>query len=387
MLGALESLKGLDWETANRPLRFGFFDAEEIGYLGSDRFLTEIEEFTCNQWRNSSTQAACQEPLRTNLEFTEMQINEIQTVVEIKNVGLAQDNTRLYAHTMHKEADKQFVADIAAKVTAPLIITDVDDTKTPGIPPSSTHSFIKHNSAIKHVVFTGHEAQFINKNIGKPSDNQYDPTYITNAATVTARTLASLCFDAITSEQLNGITANETFITSLMQGFVGAYNDSVVLQEVFNTTSLATDHASLYAQLYNGYVYNMKQQLILNVMKDVVATNVTDIECSTNDDCASVFDKDQFCSTSKRCEQSLLRGHPAYSLAFEYNTGTNQFYIKRDNYPVMTEAVWQDVDFRYILLPSFWTGRIAIGFGVVLWLFLCIGGATFWNWNLKFLKK
>ena len=387
LLGALQSLKNLDWENADRPLRFGFFDAEEIGYLGSDRFLTEIEDFKCNSWSNTSTHAQCQEPLRADLEFTEMKISEIQTVVEIKNVGLAQDDTKLYAHTMHKDTDKQFISQISSKVTAPLTITEVDETKTPGIPPSSTHSFIKHNPSIQHVVFTGHEAQFINKNVGKPSDNQYDPKYITNAATVTARTLASLCFDSISETDLNTITANETFITSVMQGFVGAYNDSQVLHEVFNTTSLATDHASIYSQLYNGYVYYLKQQLIERVLKDVVATNVTDVECSSDSDCASIFDKDQYCSTEGKCEQSLIRGHPAYSLAFEYDLEEYQFYIKRDNYPVMTEAVWQDTDFRYILLPSFWVGRICIGFGVALWLLLCIGGATFWNWNLKFLKK
>ena len=107
------------------------------------------------------------------------------------------------------------------------------------------------------------------------------------------------------------------------------------------------------------------------------------------EDIQSVFDRDQYCSDEGKCEKSILRGHPAYSLAFEFNTKDSVFYIARDDpkYPAMTETRWATVDIRYINLPSFLIGRITTGAGIILWLALAFGGAAFWNANLKVLKK
>lgn len=384
-LAALQSLKDLDWKNAKRPLRFAFFDGEEIGYLGSERFLYELDNFECNSMYNGESGSYCKEPLRVNLDFQNMSTQEIETVIEVKNVGLKEDETKVFAHSMRNDESVNLINDIKTKVTAPLTIEEAS-SDTPGIPPSSMNSFVKINKTIGHIVFTGHKREFINKNIGTPKDNEYDPEYIAKVATVEARTLASLCFD---SPDVSTIEANETFVDSLMKGFVGAYNDSKVLKELFNATSLSTDHVSMYSGVYNGYSYGAKQLTIFRVLQDIISSNTTDINCSSDSDCTSYFDSDGHCSRDKKCEKSIIRGYPAYSLAFEYSLDDKEFYIKRHNssYPVMTETRWSNVDVRYVNLPSQWIGRVSIGVGIVLWLLLAMGGAAFWNHNLKVLKK
>ena len=394
-LGALESLKSLNWGDAEKTLRFAFFDAEEIGYTGSQRFLAEIDgKFQCSEFvKDENTNVTwCNDPLRTSLDFTKIKLSEIDSIVEIKSVGLHSSDQNIYAHTQKTDAEREFITQINS--TLPNSENDLklqlSDDSLPGIPPSSTHSFLRLNGDIKHVVFAGHKAEYINKNIGKPSDNVYDSEYITKAATVAARTLASLCFGSkITTQELSEIEANFTLVDSLMDGFVNAPNDSVVIHELFPNAILATDHVSLYCGVYNNNYFSFKHYLVENLLKDVIQTNLTDVNCTVDSNCTDLFGVDGKCSRDGYCEKSLIRSHPAYSLSLEFNKADNKFYVANNSeeLPLYAETQWTKSDMKYVLLPSLMAGRLSIGVGIVMWTVLSIVCVRLWKYNIELLKK
>ena len=387
-LAAIDSLKNLKWKEAAKTLRYAFFDAEEVGYLGSERFLSEIENFKCNDGKNN--EGNCSDPVRPNTEYTKIKLSEIDSVIEVKNVGLHSNENEIYAHTQKTDAEQQFVESVKESLgeATPLKIESPSE-KVPGIPPSSTNTFLRHKNDIKHIVFTGHKGEFINKNIGKPSDNVYDSDYITKSATVVARTVASLCFPEITKEQLNEIQANFSVVDSLMNGFVNAPNDSELIHELFPNASLPTDHVSLYSGIYAGYSYKLKHRIIERFLKDIVATNVTNVNCTSDNDCSSLWPSDGKCSRSKVCERSMIRPHLAYSMAIEYSNKNHKFVITNntDAYVNFAETQWTHSDIKYVLLPSPSVGRVSIGLGIVILAVTTYFGVSLWNSNLEHLKK
>lgn len=381
-IAALEALKNVDWSKATKPLHFAFFDGEETGNIGSSRFLYEIQNFTCDKYADGNQY--CQLPLRYDMYFQNLSLNDFSTIVEVKSVGLAENGNNIYAHTQKTEKSKQFVQRLA-KVPTTLKVQEADSS-TPGVPPSSTMSFLRVKKDIQHVVFAGHKGQYINKNIGTPADNQYNASYITNVATSVARTLLSLCFETETPEL---VSANETLVDGLMKGFVDAPNASEVLREYFPNATLATDHVSLYAGVYNDYSYKFKHHAIATILKDAIRNEFNEsMPCIADNNCTKVYGSDGYCSRDKYCERSLIRGHPAYSLAFEMNK-KGEYEIVRDDeaYEVMAESRWNSPDIKYVLLPTSWAGRVTIGFGIIVWIVTAYLGLVRWNSLIFKLKK
>ncbi|EAY13622.1 hypothetical protein TVAG_387630 [Trichomonas vaginalis G3] len=383
-LAALESLKNLDWKSAKRPLHFGFFDAEEIGNLGSSRFLYEIKNFTCEEY--SEGKSYCVRPKRYDFFFQNISYDDFSTVLEVKSVGLFEDEGKIFAHTQKSDNEKIFVQNLQNSFNNPLKITSADSS-TPGVPPSTTSSFVKQIPNIEHVVFAGHDKTYVNKVIGTPSDDKYDVDYVTKAATTVARSLAFLCFQDKSIAE--GIEANKTLVEGIMQGFVDAPNSSDYFHELFPNASLATDHVSLYSGVYNGYSTSFKHMIVVNMLKDVIRTEFDESnKCTVDSNCTEAYGQDAFCSRQKYCEKSLIRSFPAYSLAFEVNKD-DDFYIARNNseYEAMAEARWASPDIKYVLLPTVMSGRLLISIGLVFTTILAYISLTRWNSLILKLKK
>jgi len=383
LLSALESLKSLDWKAAKKNLRFAFFDAEETGYMGSSRFINDIKSFDCKTWVND-TSVYCKSPYRTNMEFMNMSIDDFESIVEVKSVGLCENCNTLYAHTMKTANSTDFVNDIKSKVSSPLSI-QFSSAGTPGIPPSSTHSFIKELPSIPHVVFTGYSSQFINQNVGKPSDSNYNISYIVNASTTLARTLASLCFD---TPDLNSINVNYSIVDELMKAFVEAPYDSQYVRNLLSTYTIPKDHVSLYSNVYKGYSYDLKHRVVEELLKDVIATNVTSINCTYNVNCTKYFGQYGYCSNAGVCESSKMLGHPAYSMGVEKDETSQAWKVVNNDYryPLMAESVWSSVDVKYVLLPNYWIGRITFGLSCIVTVSLCIISYMYWNNTMSEIK-
>ena len=371
LLAALESLKGIDWSTATKHLRYAFFDAEEWGYLGSTRFLDDIISFNCNSWKNNGE--FCNSPYRIDFGFETFDLNAFDTVIEIKSVANA--NT-LYVHTNQDKRD--FGRQIVSRAPGPMTL-EMADENLPGIPPSSTNTFIRKKPGINHAVLTGYQSTFPRNNkIGFPSEVDYNVDSITNSAQTLANILAAEC----------GVTpvhnVNRTIVEGLMIGLVNAPNDSQYLKELFPTSDLPTDHVSLYSGPFKYYTLDLKQLIIREILKDPLATKRTSTPCESDNDCGGLS-----CSASKVCINYTMNMHPAYSAAFEYDDNEGEIVVINDSIelPFETEANWDSPDLQYVTLPSYWSGRVVAGIGILLWILLSALFCAFWNHNLEYLQK
>lgn len=379
LLAALESFKNVDWKKAKRQLRFAFFDAEEVGYLGSTKFLRDVTEpFNCKK-KDGNT---CLQPYRLDFGFQSVSPDDFGTIIEVKSVAKAD---HLYIHTNKngREFGKTLVKS-AANGTLPI---EMADDSLPGVPPSSTNSFIKKFPNIQHAVLTSYKGKFPDDNrYGSPSDVEYDPEAVVKASQTLVKVLYDLC-EIDQSVQLPKV--NETIITELMEGFVKNPSVSTYIQSLFPTSRLPTDHVSLYSGPYNQYTLELKQLIVREVLADslAAANNITSIKCESNNQCSGLG---LACSTNLGvCINYTMNMHPAYSDAFEWDEDKWEMKVVNESsaLPFECEANWDSPDLQYITLPSLWTGRITVGIGILLWVLLAVLLNIFWNYNLNFLQK
>lgn len=378
LLGAIESFKNIDWSKAQRPLRFAFFDSEEVGYLGSSKFLRDVTEpFVCKK-KDGNT---CVLPYRLDFGFERISPDDFGTVIEIKSVAEAQS---LYVHTNHNGKG----LDITYPATTDTLSVEKADESLPGVPPSSVNSFLKKFPNIEHAVLTSYKGKFPENNrYGSPSDVKYDEEAVSKASQTLVKILYDLC--GIDSSVNLVPVVNKTIIKELMNAFVTNPSNSTYMQSLFPTSRLPTDHVSLYSGPYNQYTLELKQLVVKEVLADTLASsnNVTQIACTKNDDCSKIG---LACSRNLGvCINYTMNMHPAYSDAFEWDEDKWEQIIVNESQdlPFECEANWDSPDLQYITLPSLWTGRITAGIGILLWVALAILLNIFWNYNLNFLQK
>jgi hypothetical protein len=133
----------------------------------------------------------------------------------------------------------------------------------------------------------------------------------------------------------------------------------------------------------------LKQLVVRQILKDAVAYNKTDRNCSNDGDCSDLGGA-FVCSTASpgKCEAINLQAHPAYSRAYEYDYEGEVFYMNEDDptIPRFVESNWLPIDLQFVTFPRYWTGRISVGVGIFLWGFCALVYGRFWSSNLAHLK-
>ncbi len=76
-------------------LVFAFFQGEDWGYIGSRAFLNDLQNFTCE--KPTADGAACEQPYRQSLAFTNMSLTRVAALLEAKQVGFP--GGALHVHT------------------------------------------------------------------------------------------------------------------------------------------------------------------------------------------------------------------------------------------------------------------------------------------------
>jgi nicastrin len=166
-LAALNAIANAGIPAANfsRKIIFAFFDAEAWGYGGSQRFLADIANFTCRQFSNDS-KVACDRPYYPSLQFQKLDLNKIDTIFEVKQVGLLQSggSSALFVHQQqHNFSTVAVQTVLAASQSVVNISVAAASSSTPGLPPSSSQSYLKYGLQSKIAVITDHSDQYINK--------------------------------------------------------------------------------------------------------------------------------------------------------------------------------------------------------------------------------
>ncbi|KAI4389344.1 hypothetical protein MLD38_001578 [Melastoma candidum] len=205
MLAAIDALSHLDGLVdADRQLVFLAFTGEAWGYLGSRRFLLELD-------------------LRSDY-VGGLDDSSIEMVVEIGSVGKGggQGVQKFFSHVtgVSSATNETMDAFVHAKDTlnSEKVELSYASASNPGIPPSSLMSFLKKNPATSGVVLEDFDSAFSNKFYHSHLDVNINASSIAAAASLVARTLFILATNDsnLSNSALSTISANISLVEELM---------------------------------------------------------------------------------------------------------------------------------------------------------------------------
>ncbi|KAG0450445.1 hypothetical protein HPP92_026765 [Vanilla planifolia] len=199
LLAAVDALSHVnDLSELRKQLVFAAFTGEAWGYLGSRRFLFELDMGTDSV---------------KNLK-SEM----IEQVLEIGSVGkgIHQGATTFFAHSDKDTSSTKEILDALQKASVSLGLDDVKvkkaDTSNPGVPPSSLMPFLRKNYSIAAVALEDFDTSFTNKFYHSHLDNalNINSSSIAAAAILVARALYILGSDDQTLNLMHPLNADDT---------------------------------------------------------------------------------------------------------------------------------------------------------------------------------
>ncbi|PPR95578.1 hypothetical protein GOBAR_AA25086 [Gossypium barbadense] len=206
LLAAVDALSHVDGlDNLNKQLVFLVFTGEAWGYLGSRRFLLELDQ-----------QSDAVRGLNSSL---------IQLVMEIGSTGkgFSQGNKTFFAHTQvssdtNEALDALKLAQESLKSEG--VTVSNASSSNPGIPPSSLMAFLRKNSSTSGIVLEDFDTVFANKFYHSHLDDSanINSSAIVAAASLVARTLYVLASDKkdSTSSALSSINVNASLVEELI---------------------------------------------------------------------------------------------------------------------------------------------------------------------------
>jgi len=211
-------------------ITFAFFQGESYGYIGSRRFIKDLQGFECtagnegvpNVYKrkdDTTTARACSHPLRQDLTFQNLgEIRGMIAVDQVANLGGTKnmyvqggektDNGAGFASFLSEVMIELSASDSAGYTASASSVEDQDeeDGSSP-IPPSPLSSLVQSNDAIGGVVLTGYNEAFIANSLYHShldsASSEYqtiDKDAIASAATLVARSAVAAAYQNANDE-------------------------------------------------------------------------------------------------------------------------------------------------------------------------------------------
>lgn len=372
LLAAVDALSHVDGlENLNKQLVFLVLTGESWGYLGSRRFLLELD-------------------LRTEA-VRGLNSTLIETVVEIGSVGkgLSQGIKTFYAHKAGVSSNTNETLDALKQAGDSLKSESVSifsaSNSNPGIPPSSLMAFLRKNPFTPGIVLEDFDNNFTNKFYHSHLDDlsNINSSSVAAAAALVARTLYILASDSkdVSSSDLSAISVNITLVEELM-GCLLDCDPGLSCELVKNYISPAGTCPSHYvgvilgepsATPYPGYVSDISR-FVWNFLADKTsklednATSVCSQGCSNRSEVCIKAETDG----KGVCVTSTTRYVPAYSTRLKFESGTWNLLPSNSSDtmgmldPVWTESNWNTIGLRVYTVQDAAYDRIVLLAGIAI---------------------
>ncbi|CAM8998975.1 unnamed protein product [Rhodiola kirilowii] len=369
---ALSRLSGLD--NLDRDMVFLVVTGESWGYLGSRRFLLELDS-------NSDSVSGLSSSL-------------IDMVVEIGSVGKSVNNKSFFAHktsnsSLVYETLKALSQAKDSLISESITISAASNTN-PGIPPSSMMAFLKKDPLTSGVVLEDFDTAFSNKFYHSHLDDisNVNSTSIVAAASLVARTMYILA-NGNTSQSdsvLNKINVNASLVEDLMSCLMSC-NPGLYCAFVKSYISPSSQCPSSYvgvildeptANPYAGYVADVARFTWNFLAEKTSGLGHSKGSCP----CSQA---DQTCIQAETngkgvCVASTTKYVPAYSTRLRYESGvwnlmpSNSADTMGTVDPVWTESNWDSIGVRFYKVQSAEYDRFVLlgGISVTILAFVLI---------------
>ncbi|KAG2406376.1 Nicastrin Precursor [Vigna angularis] len=399
LLAAVDALSHLDGlGDLSKQLVFAVFTGEAWGYLGSRRFLVELD-----------LHSDAVHGLNHGL---------IEKVIEIGSVGkgLSGGVNNFFAHT---EGDYRNTPNLLVTNTSSMQDSSATNqtmgalkraqesllyenikiasasSSNPGIPPSSLMSFLEKNPAISGVVLEDFDSVFVNKFYHSHLDDlsNVNSSAVVAAASLVARTLYILASknEDVHDSTLSAINVNVSLVEQLM-GCLLDCNPGLSCELVKKYISPMSTCPSHYVGVildepsstpYTGYI-NDVPRFIWNFLADRTSipreTNSSGCQHGCND-------RDEVCIKAETdgkgvCVLSTTRYVPAYSTRLKFESGVWNVLPPNSSEkmgvvdPVWTESNWNSIGMRVYTVQNTAYDRLVLFGGITLTIISYLAIAT-----------
>ncbi|RDY12658.1 Nicastrin, partial [Mucuna pruriens] len=349
-------------------LVFAVFTGEAWGYLGSRRFLVELD-------MHSDAVHGLNHTL-------------VETVIEIGSVGkgLSQGVKNFFAHS---EGDSSAINQtvVALKHAQESLLSEnikiaSASASNPGLPPSSLMTFLEKNPAISGVVLEDFDSVFVNK---------FYHTNVNSSAVVAAASLIARTLYILTSETedvhdstLAAINVN----VSLVEDLMGCLLDCdpglscELVKKYISPMSICPSHYvgvimdEPSSTPYTGYI-NDVPRFIWNFLADRTSIPRENNSSGCQQGCNG---SDEVCIKAETdgkgvCVLSTTRYVPAYSTRLKFESGVWNVLPPNSNDkmgvmdPVWTESNWNSIGMRVYTVQNAAYDRLVLFGGITLTIF------------------
>lgn len=352
LVAAVDALSHLgDLDELNKQLVFLFFTGEAWGYLGSRRFLAELDMGTdAVHGLNSSL---------------------IEMVLEIGSVGkgFSQGVSSFFAHASRDLPATKKTLDAFRHAHNSLrsdsINISMASSSNPGIPPSSLMAFMRKNPLTSGVVLEDFDSAFSNKFYHSQLDDlsNIDSKSLVAAASLVARTLYILASDGkiLNTTKLISINVNSSLVDELLGCLLTCEPglSCALVKGYITPTSTCPNH---YVGVILGppsstpYVEDLRDtsRFLWNFLAEKTSKPRKENSTICSKDCSS---KGGVCIRAETdgkgtCVLSTTRYIPAYSTRLKFDTGiwnllpANASDVMGMVDPVWTESFWSEIGLR-----------------------------------------
>ncbi|XP_062222083.1 nicastrin [Phragmites australis] len=357
LLTAVDALSHLhDLSNLKKQLMFAVFNGEAWGYLGSRKFLQELDEGADSVNGISSLM--------------------IDQVLEIGSVGkaLIEEYPSFYAHAEGNSSASKKILDALQSASKSLGSDNVKvkeaASSNPGVPPSSLMSFIRKNTSTSGVVLEDFDSHFSNRFYHSYLDSpaNINSSSIAAAAALVARSLYIL---ASADSPVNLMTLNNIRVNvSLVEEIIGCLltcnpglSCGLVKSFISPSNSCPSHYVGVFLDSPSGTQFpsyaDDTSRFVWNFLADRTST-LAGNKSSCTGKCS---DEGEVCVGAEvegggRCVVSTTRYVPAYSTRLKFED--NVWHVLPANSsdpmsaadPVWTESYWNTIGLRVYVVQD-----------------------------------
>ncbi|KAK9272660.1 hypothetical protein L1049_003036 [Liquidambar formosana] len=368
LLAAVDALSHLDGlNDLSKQLVFLVFTGEAWGYLGSRRFLLELDmESDAINGLNGTL---------------------IETVLEIGSVGkgFSQGVKTFFAHTAGVSSATNETLNALQRAQDSLksesIEVSMANISNPGIPPSSLMTFLKKNSLTSGVVLEDFDSVFSNQFYHSHLDDlsNINSSAIVAAASLVARTLYILVSDNkdLNASALSAISANVSLVEELVSCLLSCdpgLSCSLVKNYISPTDTCPSHYVGVIlgepsSSPYVGYVDDVSR-FVWNFLADKTSIWMENASSACPRDCRNAGQVCIRAETDEKgfCVVSTTRYVPAYSTRLKFESGTWNVLPPNSSDPmglmdpIWTESNWNAIGLRvYTVQDAAYDHLILVG--------------------------
>ncbi|KAG3183525.1 hypothetical protein PC128_g14138 [Phytophthora cactorum] len=287
LLAAAHALKGLPDSAFDKKVVFAAFQAEKFGFVGSRKFLSDLQKFTkdpegaCAYPVDDSTSpmgpSFCTYPMLSSTEFANLKLANISYAIAVDQVGILPKSGNFTVHLNPHANDSSDLID--AILNAPSAAS-VAEGSTGSLPPTPLTSFVNDaeygQRDLVSAVLAGYDDSYTSERTYNSRHDEFtllDVDAVVQAAQVLAESIFTLASSNATTAQMDKIEVDTWLVESMLSCITTDWNCDLMkkysqymvttLIEYLSLTDSAWPSYSEPTTLYPGSISRDRSTFVL----------------------------------------------------------------------------------------------------------------------------